>query len=326
MKLIRLLLLLVFLAMLTACSKPADRTLLNYEQSLAHADSLAQCGAVDSIGAVRLFSDLHREYVQVKERSDGSLVRLKPANRWKRFGWFTLAALMIGLNIWLSITGLNFSKERKHRRYLLDLSENEQRLRNNERERKELEECLKEMSLTDEEREEVHASLMNLMEHGNRLDRENESLRARLKEYEDRPVPRELAMLKQEGERVRVLDGQVQALASAMIDADEVVKQLRAQPKFLDDNQWSYLQKLTDRVYKGASKRLLQRFPQLTPADSQLCMLIRLRFSNAQIATLIAVSPASVSQQKFRLKKRMMQSDGGLFAGGETLEGVIVSC
>lgn len=326
MKLIRLLLLLVFLAMLTACSKPADRTLLNYEQSLARADSLVQCGAVDSIGAVRLFSDLHREYVQVKERSDGSLVRLKPANRWKRFGWFTLAALMIGLNIWLSITGLNFSKERKHRRYLLDLSENEQRLRNNERERKELEECLKEMSLTDEEREEVHASLMNLMEHGNRLDRENESLRARLKEYEDRPVPRELAMLKQEGERVRVLDGQVQALASAMIDADEVVKQLRAQPKFLDDNQWSYLQKLTDRVYKGASKRLLQRFPQLTPADSQLCMLIRLRFSNAQIATLIAVSPASVSQQKFRLKKRMMQSDGGLFAGGETLEGVIVSC
>lgn len=326
MRQIYLLLLLAFLAMLTACSKPADRTLLNYEQSLAHADSLARSGVVDSMGAVRLLSDLHREYVQVKELSDGSLVRLKPANRWKRFGWFTFTALMIGLNIWLSITDFKFSKERKHRRYLLDLSENEQRLRNNERERKELEECLKEMSLTDEEREEVCASLTNLMEHGNRLDRENEQLRARLKEYEDRPVPRELAMLKQEGERVRVLDGQVQALASAMIDADEVVRQLRAQPKFLDDNQWSYLQKLTDRVYKGASKRLLQRFPQLTPADCQLCMLIRLRFSNAQIATLIAVSPASVSQQKFRLKKRMMQSDGGLFAGGETLEGVIVSC
>jgi len=86
------------------------------------------------------------------------------------------------------------------------------------------------------------------------------------------------------------------------------------------------LQKLTDRVYKGASKRLVLRFPQLTPADSQLCMLIRLHFSNAQIATLIAVSPASVSQQKFRLKKRMMQADGRLFADGETLEGVIGSC
>ena len=124
----------------------------------------------------------------------------------------------------------------------------------------------------------------------------------------------------------RMLDGQVQALASAMIDADEVVKQLRIQPKFLADSQWDYLQKLTDRVYKGASKRLVLRFSQLTPADSQLCMLIRLHFSNAQIATLIAVSPASVSQQKFRLKKRMLQADGRLFAGGETLEGVIGSC
>ena len=124
----------------------------------------------------------------------------------------------------------------------------------------------------------------------------------------------------------RMLDGQVQALASAVIDADEVVKQLRIQPKFLADSQWNYLQKLTDRVYKGASKRLVLRFPQLTPADSQLCMLIRLHFSNAQIATLIAVSPTSVSQQKFRLKKRMMQADGRLFADGETLEGVIGSC
>ena len=137
---------------------------------------------------------------------------------------------------------------------LSPLSENEQRLRNNEREREELEECLKEMSLTDEEREEVHSSLTNLMEHGSRLDKENESLRARLKEYEDNPVPRELELLRKEGERVRMLDGQVQALASVMIDADEVVKQLRIQPKFLADSQWNYLQKLTDRVYKGASK------------------------------------------------------------------------
>lgn len=77
-------------------------------------------------------------------------------------------------------------------------------MRNNEREREELEECLKEMSLTDEEREEVHSSLMNLMEHGSRLDKENESLRARLKEYEDNPVPRELELLRKEGERVRL--------------------------------------------------------------------------------------------------------------------------
>lgn len=135
---------------------------------------------------------------------------------------------------------------------------------------------LKEMSLTDEVREEVHASLTNLMEHGNRLNCENEAL--------------------------------------------------RACPKFLADSEWKHLQRLADRVYKGSSQRLARRFPQLTPADRQLCLLIRLRFGNAQIATLIAVSPSSVSQQKFRLKKRMMQADDSLFADGETLEGVIAGC
>lgn len=315
-----LFLLLILLLGLTACSKPADRTLMDYEQSLSHADSLVQCGAVDSVRAVRLISGLHREYNQIKERRH---VRLKSVSGYERFFWGVFSVIMFSISGAMLFSLVRFKKERHHRNYLITLSENEQRLRNNEREREELEECLKEMSLTDEEREEVHSSLTNLMEHGSRLDKENESLRARLKEYEDNPVPRELELLRKEGERVRMLDGQVQALASAMIDADEVVKQLRIQSKFLADSQWDYLQKLTDRVYKGASKRLVLRFPQLTPADSQLCMLIRLHFSNAQIATLIAVSPTSVSQQKFRLKKRMMQADGGLFADGETLDTVV---
>ena len=315
-----LFLLLILLLGLTACSKPADRTLMDYEQSLSHADSLVQCGAVDSVRAVRLISGLHREYNQIKERRH---VRLKSVSGYERFFWGVFSVIMFSISGAMLFSLVRFKKERHHRNYLITLSENEQRLRNNEREREELEECLKEMSLTDEEREEVHSSLTNLMEHGSRLDKENESLRARLKEYEDNPVPRELELLRKEGERVRMLDGQVQALASAMIDADEVVKQLRIQSKFLADSQWDYLQKLTDRVYKGASKRLVLRFPHLTPADSQLCMLIRLHFSNAQIATLIAVSPASVSQQKFRLKKRMMQADGGLFADGETLDTVV---
>jgi len=326
MKQIHFLFLSVFCLLLTACSKPADKRLVEYEQALACADSLARTGAVDSAATVRLLSDLRRQYLRVKEQTDGSVVRIKPANPWKRFGWFSLLALMVGLNAWLSIKDFNFSKERKHRRYLLDLSENEQRLRNNEREREELEECLKEMSLTDEEREEVCASLTNLMEHGNRLDRENEQLRARLKEYQDRPIPRELALLKQEGERVRVLDGQVEALAAAMLANDAVMVRLHAAPAYLSAPDYAHLQELADRVYEGFCQRLSMRFPRLTAADLQLCLLIRLRFSNTEIAALTAVSPASVSQQKFRLKKRMMQEDEGLFDNGRTVETVVCGC
>lgn len=310
---------------LTACSGSHSNgdVLLHYERSLVQADSLVQEGGVDSVRMARMLSSLHREYEQAKELSGGKKVRLVPVNKWKRWGWLSFSALMMGLNVWFSIRDIHFSRDRKYRRYLVDLSENEQRLRNNDRERAELEECLKEMSLEDDEREEVQRSLTNLMAHGNRLCEENESLRIRLKAYEDRAVPRELELLTKESERARQLDGQVQALTAALIDGDEVVAQLRNHPKFLTDGRWEYLQQLTDRVYEGASARLVARFPQLTPADLQLCLLMRLRFTNAQIATLTAVSPASVSQQKFRLKKRLMQAEESLFKEGETVDEVV---
>jgi transcriptional regulator of met regulon len=323
MKHASLLFLLTFLFGLTACSKPADPTLMNYEQSLVRADSLVQSGATDSARIVRLLSGLHREYNQVKEHSGGSLVRIKPADKRKQYLWGAFTALMIGLNVWLSIKDIQFSKDRKHRRYLVNLSENEQRLRNNEQEKNELQECLKEMSLTDEEREEVQRSLMNLMEHGNHLCEENASLRARLKDYENRPVPREAELLKERNERISLLDSQVQALTSTLIDRDDVVERLRRQPKFLSDKDWEHLTQLANRVYSDFTNRLATRFPSLTAADLQLCLLIRLRFTNAQVATLIAVSPASVSQQKFRLKKRLMQEEETLFKDGETVDGFV---
>lgn len=54
-----------------SCSAPADRNILDYEQSLIHADSLVQSGSADSACAVRLLSDLHHKYTRVKELSEG---------------------------------------------------------------------------------------------------------------------------------------------------------------------------------------------------------------------------------------------------------------
>ena len=320
MKNIRIILICFLLSGLTACSSSADRNLFSYERTLVRADSLVKSGAVDSAGATRLVADLHRQYNQAKELSGGSRVRIVPVNKHKQLFWEVLVGLMVGLNVWLSIRDIKFTTDRKHRRYLLHLSENEQRLLNNEREREELEECLKEMSLTDEEREEVRQSLVNLMEHDRLLHGENEKLTVRLKEYEKRPIPCEVEKLKEQDKRVRMLDEQVQNLTATLIEQDEMVSHLRCQPKFLTDGQWEHLHQLVDKVYEGFTRSLTENFPQLTSADLQLCQLIRLRFSNAQIATLIAVSPTSVSQQKFRLKKRLLQVDETLFKEGETVD------
>ena len=326
MTLIRFSLCILLLWGVSACSNPADEVLLNYEKMLCRADSMAQAGIADSAQTAETLAELRREYSRAKELSDGGRVRIKPVNKLKQFLWGAFSVLMFSLNIWFSIRDVKFRHDRKHRRYLVDLSQNEERLRNNEREREELKACLREMSLTDEEREEVHRSLTNLMEHGNRLHEENQSLRVRLKEYEKRPMPRELDLLKKEGERARHLDERLQALSAVLVDGDKFVQQLRARPRFLLEDDWEYLQKLADRVYDDFTARLALHFPQLTFAHRQLCLLIRLRFSNAQIAALTAVSTSSVSQQKFRLKKRMMEADEALFANGEAVDTVIENC
>lgn len=311
---------------ITACSAPADKDMLEYEHSLTHADSLVRSGVADSARTVRLLSGLHREYARVKEQSAGKPLRLMPVTGWKHTLWGVFGALMLGLNVWLSIRDIKFTNERKHRRYLINLSENERHLHNNECERAELEECLKEMSLEDDEREEVQRSLVNLMTRGSRLHEENGLLRGRLREYESRAVPSELEQLKEQNERVRQVGRAGTALTASLIDGDDMISRLRCQPKFLTDAQWTYLHGLANRVYGNFTARLITRFPQLTPADLQLCLLIRLHFTNAQTATFMAVSPASVSQQKFRLKKRMMQGDETLFAGGQTVDMLVCEC
>ena len=51
----------------------------------------------------------------------------------------------------------------------------------------------------------------------------------------------------------------------------------------------------------------------MTELDIQLCILLKLQFNISQIASITAVSTSSVSVQKNRLKKRLLQVNEHLF-------------
>ena len=57
---------------------------------------------------------------------------------------------------------------------------------------------------------------------------------------------------------------------------------------------------------------LSQVIPSMTESDLQVCCLIKLRFSNLDIADILNISPTSVSKRKFRLKERIIQKLGSL--------------
>lgn len=109
-------------------------------------------------------------------------------------------------------------------------------------------------------------------------------------------------------------------LACRLIAAHPLVASLRSTPRFLQPEDFVRLSVLVDEVYPKFTDRLTAAFPNLTELDVQLCILIKLGFSISQIAVFTAVSSTSVSQQKSRMKKRILAVDSCLFGEGETLD------
>lgn len=120
--------------------------------------------------------------------------------------------------------------------------------------------------------------------------------------------------------RLLDIEGREHELRPALTNDTELMQRLRKEPKFLDDSEWEKLKAVVDDVYKDFTVRLHERFPQLSEVYIRYCILIKLRFTVSQIAILMAVAPSSVSQQKSRIKKRLLQTEGFVFGEGETLD------
>mgnify|MGYP000444725984 FL=1 len=120
-------------------------------------------------------------------------------------------------------------------------------------------------------------------------------------------------------EMLRLKDRE-EELSCRLIAAHPLVASLRSTPRFLQPEDFVRLSVLVDEVYPKFTDRLTAAFPNLTELDIQLCILIKLGFSISQIAVFTAVSSTSVSQQKSRMKKRMLQHQSDIFAEKETLD------
>ena len=109
------------------------------------------------------------------------------------------------------------------------------------------------------------------------------------------------------------LEERVKELTAELADNHEVIRKLRDNPIYLETNGWKRLEEVTNKIYKEYTHRLKKEFPTLTELDVQFCILLKLQFSISQIAAITAVSTASVSVQKNRLKKRLLQVNPYLF-------------
>jgi tetratricopeptide (TPR) repeat protein len=73
----------------------------------------------------------------------------------------------------------------------------------------------------------------------------------------------------------------------------------------LTEEEWKKFRRIFDDVHKGFFQRLAIKYPDLTYSEVRLLALIKLDLSNYEIASMIGISPDSVSKSSFRLRRKL---------------------
>ena len=194
--------------------------------------------------------------------------------------------------------------------YLLQLHENESRLQQNRRYLDELKEQLSRHDSDVEERYVQQEQIACLESENGRLLATIDDLQHRIGDYASRlrDARKDVEQLRRLSEESLKLKENERRLTDYVVDSHKLVSGLRKKSRVLSDSEWEELTQLCTTAWGDFISRLLTCCPQLTEQEFRLCLLIRLRFNNTQLASIFAVSPASISQKKFRLKKHLLES------------------
>lgn len=218
-------------------------------------------------------------------------------------------------------------KERTIRRLSSELQKYSKQLKDNEvlmaQNNESIQELQMQLSTQKSSEQEAQLSLIRQLEEQNRqLNLANQNLQHQIEAHwkQLKSVPLKTPHLQELTTEMLRLKEREEALTGQLISTHPLVAELRSKPRFLQPEDFVRIATLVNKIYPHFTERLTEAFPNLTELDQQLCILIKLGFSVSQIAVFMAVSPTSVSQQKSRMKKLILQQKTDSFTEGETLD------
>ena len=191
--------------------------------------------------------------------------------------------------------------------YMLQLHEYETQLMQNNHYMEELKEQLSGQEMNSEELHEYREQIDSLQVENSRLSEKINSLQHHINDYSSKldKARREADKFRNLSEENLYLKQRERVLTDYVVDNDRLVKELREKCRVLEAGEWETLEQMCESTYSNFVSRLQGVCPTLTKQELHLCMLIKLRFSNAQMSEIFGVNTTSVSQKKFRLKKHL---------------------
>ena len=204
-------------------------------------------------------------------------------------------------------------KEEKIRYFTMKIHENETLINRNKMRIEELTIQMEGSLEIKEQWKEQNKIRQEIQQQNEMLKLENNKLQNHISNYAQslKEKSKELEAMEHLSEENQYLHKREAFLCNQLINQTELFNKLKI-TKYIDDQLWQEIKEKIDLLFDNYTKRLYHQIPSLTDGDIQICCLIKLRFSNGDIANMLAISPTSVSKRKLRLKERIVQEIGSL--------------
>ena len=204
-------------------------------------------------------------------------------------------------------------KEEKIRYFTMKIHENETLINRNKMRIEELTIQMEGSLEIKEQWKEQNKIRQEIQQQNETLKLENNKLQNHISNYAQslKEKSKELEAMEHLSEENQYLHKREAFLCNQLINQTELFNKLKT-TKYIDDQLWQEIKEKIDLLFDNYTKRLYHQIPSLTDGDIQICCLIKLRFSNGDIANMLAISPTSVSKRKLRLKERIVQEIGSL--------------
>lgn len=204
-------------------------------------------------------------------------------------------------------------KEEKIRYFTMKIHENETLINRNKMRIEELTIQMEGSQEIKEQWKEQNKIRQEIQQQNEMLKLENNKLQNHISNYAQslKEKSKELEAMEHLSEENQYLHKREAFLCNQLINQTELFNKLKT-TKYIDDQLWQEIKEKIDLLFDNYTKRLYHQIPSLTDGDIQICCLIKLRFSNGDIANMLAISPTSVSKRKLILKERIVQEIGSL--------------
>ena len=204
-------------------------------------------------------------------------------------------------------------KEEKIRYFTMKIHENETLINRNKMRIEELTIQMEGSLEIKEQWKEQNKIRQEIQQQNETLKLENNKLQNHISNYAQslKEKSKALEAMEHLSEENQYLHNREAFLCNQLIKQTELFNKLKT-TKYIDNKLWQEIKEKIDLLFDNYTKRLCHQIPSLTDGDIQICCLIKLRFSNGDIANMLAISPTSVSKRKLRLKERIVQEIGSL--------------